>query len=130
MPAIAVGTAAIATYAEILRMSTFCCIATLPSAACTSELSMLVVAGDAVGGLDVVVEHVAHVPPHLDRDQVVVVGADALQRQRQRGDGPAQLDDLPLEQVDALDVGVRWSGEKMSSSIASMSVSIRSVTSR
>ena len=39
MPAIAVGTAAIATQAEILRMSMFCCIATLPTAACTSELS-------------------------------------------------------------------------------------------
>ena len=39
MPANAVGTAAIATHAEILRMSVFCCIDTLPTAACTSELS-------------------------------------------------------------------------------------------
>ena len=53
------------------------------------------------------VEHVAHVSPDLDRDQVVVVGAHSLQRQRQRVDRTAQLDDLPLEQVDALDVGLR-----------------------
>jgi len=66
---------------------------------------------------------------NLDRDQVVVVGAHALQRQRQRRDRPPQLDDLALEQIDALDVGMRR-GEKMSSSIASMSVSIRSVMSR
>ncbi len=75
------------------------------------------------------VEDVAHVAADLGVDQVVVVGADALQIGRQRADGAAQFDDLALEQVDVLDVGLRC-GEKMSSSIASMSVSISSVTSR
>ena len=37
---IAVGTAAIATQAEIVRMSTFCCMATRASAASTSALSI------------------------------------------------------------------------------------------
>ena len=34
-----------------------------------------------------------------------MVGADPLQRQGQRGDRPAQLDDFALHQVDVLDVG-------------------------
>ena len=40
MPAIMVGTAAIAAQDEILRMSVFCCMPTLASAACTSEDSI------------------------------------------------------------------------------------------
>jgi hypothetical protein len=36
-----------------------------------------------------------------------VVGAHPLQRQREGVDRTAKLDDLPLEQVDALDVGLR-----------------------
>ncbi len=39
-PAIIVGTAAMATHAEILRMSMFCCTLTFANAACTSEDSI------------------------------------------------------------------------------------------
>src|ERR1700742_3889972 len=98
MPAIAVGTAAIATHAEILRMSTFCCMATLPSAAVTSELSM---------SSYLVIQYVAHVSHDLDGNQVVVVGAEALQRDRQRAHSASHLNDLALEHVDGFNVGRR-----------------------
>src|SRR3954467_6965811 len=108
MPAIIVGTARIATHAEIRRMSAFWRTVTCVRFACSalpsrSRKPSTRLPTRSRGGLtsrEEVARHVAEVVAHLGRDEVEVAARQPVDRRGERPNGPLHLEHLALEAVD------------------------------
>ena len=114
MPAIIVGTAAIATHAEIRRMSVFCCTETLARWADEH------VGEQPVVGLDVVVDGRRWSATSRKNGSISLGEAAAPLRSMncvsgvgQRLAGPAELEHLALEAVDRVGVAAGVGGEHL-----------------
>ena len=102
MPAIAVGTAMMATQAEMRRTSSFWRTANLRQVRLQRAREEVAHGVELLARADEVVVDVAEVVADLGMDQLVVTPGQPLDRLDERGRGLPEAEHLALEPVDAL----------------------------